>query len=207
MAVYLESKCSRCRYTGSKLFLKGDRCDSPKCAFERRKYPPGEHGKNLSRARKSGYKERLVEKQKAKYIYGMCEKPFRNYMEKAKKQKGIAGENMLVILERRLDNLVYRAGFAASRPQARQMVSHRIIKLNGRRVSVPSILVKAGDEITIVDKYRTDKLKEEISERIKNRGIPAWIKSQDNWTVSVIDNPSDIAPAFDISRIVEYYSR
>ncbi|NOZ83834.1 MAG: 30S ribosomal protein S4 [Epsilonproteobacteria bacterium] len=207
MAVYLESRCSRCRHAGSKLFLKGERCDSPKCAFERRKYPPGEHGKNLSRSRSSGYKERLIEKQKAKYIYGMLEKPFKNYVEKAKKQKGILGDNILILLERRLDNAVFRAGFASSRRQARQMVAHRIIKLNDVRVSIPSILIKANDKISVIDRYRTNQLKEKVTEHLKVRALPAWMKSQDSWTVSVIDEPSEITPSFDVSRIVEYYSR
>lgn len=208
VAIYLKKRCSLCRYTGSKLFLKGQKCESAKCAFERRSYKPGEHGKAVTRGRRpSGYKERLIEKQKARYIYGLLEKQFRNNVQKARRQKGVQGDNLLVLLERRLDNLVYRAGFASSRKDAKQIVSHRRIRLNGKRVSVSSILINVGDKVEIVDTCRNDIEKDRIVNNLKMRPTPAWIKNDNEWSVSIISNPSDIQPSFNVSKIVEYYSR
>ncbi len=208
VAIFLEKRCSLCRYTGSKLFLKGQKCESAKCAFERRSYKPGEHGKTAGRGRRpSGYKERLIEKQKARYIYGLLEKQFKNNVQKAKRQKGVQGENLLILLERRLDNLVYRAGLASSRKEAKQIVSHKRVRLNGKRVSIPSIIINIGDKVEVVDKCRNDVGKERIINNIKLRPTPAWIRSENEWSISVISYPSDIQPSFNVSKIVEYYSR
>ncbi|HEC83129.1 MAG TPA: 30S ribosomal protein S4, partial [Firmicutes bacterium] len=146
MARYTGSKCRLCRREGMKLFLKGDRCMSTKCAVERRQYPPGEHGQRMRR-RTTEYGMQLREKQKVKRIYGVLERQFRRYFEMASRQKGVTGENLLRLLELRLDNVVYRAGFAPSRDAARQLVSHRHFTVNGRIVNVPSYSVKVGDVI------------------------------------------------------------
>ena len=147
MARYTGSKCRLCRREGMKLFLKGDRCMSTKCAVERRLYPPGEHGQRMRR-RPTEYGLQLREKQKVKRIYGVLEKQFRRYFERATRQKGVTGENLLRLLEIRLDNFVYRSGLAASRNAARQMVTHRHFNVNGRIVNIPSYSLKVGDAVT-----------------------------------------------------------
>ena len=148
MATYHGDKCRQCRREGEKLFLKGSRCYTEKCAIERRAYAPGEHGKDR-RSKETNYGQQLRMKQKARRIYRILEAQFRNYFEKAERQKGVTGENLLLLLERRLDNLVYRLGFAPSRTAARQLVRHRHIEVNGRTVDVPSFSVRVGDEIRV----------------------------------------------------------
>lgn len=152
MARYTGSVCRLCRREATKLFLKGDRCYSEKCAFDRRPYPPGQHGQG--RMRQSDYRDQLREKQKVKRIYGVLERQFRLYFERADRMKGVTGENLLGLLERRLDNTIYRMGFAASRAEARQLVRHNHFVVNGKKVNIPSFQVKAGDVITVKEKSR-----------------------------------------------------
>ena len=152
MAKYNDAKCRLCRREGTKLFLKGDRCFTDKCAQERRPYAPGQHGR--ARKKLSEYALQLREKMKVRRIYGVLEKQFRGYFEDADMAKGVTGANLLVILERRLDNVVYRMGFANSRQQARQMVRHGIFTLNGHKVTIPSLQVRVGDEIAVPEKSR-----------------------------------------------------
>ena len=152
MARYVGPDCRLCRREGMQLYLKGDRCYTDKCAIERRHYPPGQHGQRRSKL--SDYGAQLREKQKVKRIYGVLEKQFSSYFEKAERQKGVTGTNLLVFLERRLDNIVYRLGFANSRTQARQLVRHNFFQVNGTRVNLPSFLVKTGDVIVVTEKGR-----------------------------------------------------
>ena len=152
MARYLGPVCRQRRREGIQLYLKGDRCYTDKCAIERRHYPPGQHGQRRSKI--SDYGSQLREKQKVKRIYGLMEKQFRSYFEKAERQKGVTGTNLLVFLERRLDNIVYRLGFANSRTQARQLVRHNFFMVNGAKVNLPSFLVKTGDLIQVTEKSR-----------------------------------------------------
>src|SRR6266496_1556283 len=153
MAVYHDARCRMCRRSGMKLFLKGARCFSDKCAIERRGYAPGEHGKSR-RIKETNYGLQLREKQKARQIYGILERQFRHYFSKASEAKGVTGEVLLQMLERRLDNVLYRLNFALSRSQGRQLVRHRHVMVNGRTVDIPSYLVKPGDTVTIRDRSR-----------------------------------------------------
>src|SRR5882672_5126810 len=153
MAVYHDARCRLCRREGMKLFLKGTRCFTDKCAFERRGYAPGEHGKSR-RIKETNYGQQLREKQKARRIYGVLERQFRHFFTKAAETKGITGEVLLQMLERRLDNVVFRLGFASSRSAGRQLVRHGHVRVNGRAVDIPSQLVKAGDEISLREKSR-----------------------------------------------------
>jgi small subunit ribosomal protein S4 len=158
-----------------KLFLKGDRCFSPKCAIEKRNYPPGEHGQRR-RVKLTDYGLQLREKQKMKRIYGIVERQFRNYFRMAERQKGITGENLLRFLERRLENVVYRLGFASSRAEARQMVTHGHFLVNGRRVDIPSYLVDSGDTIQVAERSRELLAIKGALEGVKKRGLPAWLE-------------------------------
>jgi small subunit ribosomal protein S4 len=158
-----------------KLFLKGDRCFSPKCAIEKRNYPPGEHGQRR-RVKLTDYGLQLREKQKMKRIYGIVERQFRNYFRMAEQQKGITGENLLRFLERRLENVVYRLGFASSRAEARQMVTHGHFLVNGRRVNIPSYLVDSGDTIQVAERSRELLAIKGALEGVKKRGLPAWLE-------------------------------
>ena len=209
MAKYTGAVCRLCRREGQKLFLKGDRCYTNKCAIDRRSYAPGIHGQ--SRGKKpTEFGIQLREKQKARRIYGVLEKQFRGYFDKAARQKGMTGENLLRLLERRLDNVVYRLGFAASRAEARQMVTHGHITVKGRRVSIPSYLVKVGDVISIKESSRNNIRVKEMAETIKDRTAPAWLSLDVN-TLSgtVINLPSreDIQIPIEEHLIVEKYSR
>ena len=173
MARYREASCRQCRREGIKLFLKGNRCFTDKCAIERRNFPPGQHG--LKRTKLTQFGVQLREKQKAKRIYGILERQFRKYFEWAERQKGITGENLLKLLERRLDNVVFRLGFAASRREARQMVGHGHIEVNGRKVTIPSYIVKVGDRVVL---RPSSKLGERVVENINaGRGpVPPWLE-------------------------------
>ena len=173
MARYTGPVCRLCRREGLKLFLKGSRCFTEKCAIERRNYPPGQHG--LGRSKRSAYGEQLREKQKAKRIYGLIEGQFRRYFERAEREKGVTGENLLRLLERRLDNVVYRLGFAASRSEARQVVRHGHVQVNGRKASLPSFLVKVGDQVQL---RATSGLQERVAENLSaGRGqVPQWLE-------------------------------
>ena len=174
MAKYNDAKCRLCRREGTKLFLKGDRCFTDKCAQDRRPYAPGQHGR--ARKKLSEYALQLREKMKVRRIYGVLEKQFHGYFEDAEMAKGVTGSNLLVILERRLDNVVYRMGFANSRSQARQLVRHGIFTLNGRKVTIPSLQVRVGDEIAVPEKNRNIPVIAAAQDVIARRGCPAWVE-------------------------------
>ncbi len=202
--------CRLCRREGIKLFLKGTRCVSQKCSFDKRSYNPGQHGQSRRRGKVSDYGMQLREKQKVKRIYGVLEKQFRTYFEKAEKQKGITGEILLQTLERRLDNVVYRACFASSRIEARQVVKHDTITVNGKKVNIPSYLVKKDDVVKIKAK---DQRAKNISEALKvnlDRGVPEWLTLNESELSAIVANlPSREDVAFPIQEqlIVELYSK
>ena len=208
MARYTGSVCRLCRREGCKLFLKGDRCYGPNCAVGKRPTPPGEHGQARQR-KQSEYGMQLREKQKAKRAYGVLETQFHRYFESASREKGITGENLLFLLERRLDNVVYRCGFGASRAQARQMVLHGHIRVNGKKVNVPSFLVDVNDEITIREKTaEADRFK--AMREGTGKVIPKWIALDSaNLKATVIAAPArdDIDLTIQENLIVELYSR
>jgi small subunit ribosomal protein S4 len=174
MARYIGAVCRLCRREGMKLFLKGERCYTEKCAIEKRNLPPGQHGK-LRKAKLVGYGLQLREKQKVKRIYGVLENQFRRYFEMADRQRGITGETLLQLLERRLDNVIYRLGFATSRSQARQLVRHGHFSVNGKKVDVPSFSVKAGDVVSVRGGSAENATIQHAIEEVKGRGIPEWI--------------------------------
>lgn len=208
MARYTEAVCRLCRREGAKLYLKGDRCYSDKCAFARRSFAPGQHGQG--RKKVSEYGIQLREKQKARRIYGILERQFRNYFAKADKQKGITGENLLVMLERRMDNVVYRLGFTDSRTQARQLVRHGHILVNGKRLDIPSALVKVGDVISIAPASASSEYVKAISEKIATKTTPAWlVLDAENMTGKVDRFPSreEIDAPIAEHLIVELYSK
>ena len=191
------------------MFLKGDRCYSDKCAFERRAFAPGQHGQARFR-KQSDYAIQLREKQKVKSMYGMLEGPFRQNFVKADRQKGVTGENLLILLERRLDNAVFRMGFASSRNQARQLVRHKHILVNGKKVNIPSFLVSAGDEVTIKEKSRANTLINESIEAVERRGVPSWLElDKDNYkaTVKALPNREELTMPIQEQLIVELYSK
>ena len=208
MARYIESVCRLCRRENMKLYLKGDRCYSDKCAFERRGYPPGQHGQGRSKF--SSYGVQLREKQKVKRMYGLVEKQFRNIFVKAEKQKGITGTNLLVLLERRLDNMVYRLGFANSRNEARQLVQHNHFNINGRKVNIPSYLLKAGDVIELREKSRKNAKINDSMEAVARRGIPSWLeldKEHYRGRLLVLPSREDLTMPIKEQLIVELYSK
>src|SRR5881396_741718 len=174
MAVYHDARCRLCRREGMKLFLKGQRCFSDKCAFERRGYAPGEHGKSR-RIKETNYGQQLREKQKARRIYGLLERQFRHMFNKAALAKGVTGEVLLQMLERRLDNVVFRLGFANNRAQARQLVRHRHFSVNGRKVDVPSFLLRVGDTIQVREKSRKLTVIQGALESRKGQSAPEWL--------------------------------
>lgn len=190
------------------LFLKGERCYTDKCAIKRRNYAPGQHGQG--RAKVSDYGVQLREKQKVRRIYGILEKQFRCYFEKAERMKGVTGENLLFLLEKRLDNLVYRLGFASSRIEARQLVRHGHFLLNGRKVTIPSIQVKTGDVVQLREKSRKVAAINESIDAVVRRGIPQWLElDKDAFRGSVKANPvrEDISMPIQEQLIVELYSK
>jgi small subunit ribosomal protein S4 len=174
MARYIGPVCRLCRREGMKLFLKGERCYTEKCAIEKRNFAPGQHGKSR-RTKLSGYGLQLREKQKVKRIYGVLEDQFRHYFEAAERTRGITGEMLLQLLERRLDNVVYRLGFATSRPQGRQMVRHGHFQVNGRKVDIPSYSLRQGDTVTVIERSRKNPTIEHAMEEVKGRGVPEWL--------------------------------
>jgi len=208
MARYTDAVCRLCRREGQKLFLKGDRCYTEKCAADRRPYPPGQHGQG--RTKTSEYGLQLREKQKAKRYYGVLENQFRGYFNMASKRKGKTGENLLAILETRLDNTVYRLGFAMSRAEARQLVLHGHFLVNGRKVNIPSFLVKPGMIISLKEKSRgLDKLKSVI-EANSSRVPPKWLEYDANALiakVSTVPSREDIDIPIEEQLIVELYSK
>lgn len=208
MARYRGAVCRLCRREGDKLFLKGERCYSAKCAMERRPYAPGQHGNR--RTKISEYGLQLRTKQKAKRIYGVLETQFRNYYEKAAHQKGITGENLLILLEMRLDNVAYRAGLGRSRTEARQIVRHNHVLVNGQRVNIPSYQVKVGDVITVKEKSQSANGMKQIIETTASRAVPEWIESDlENYTVKVAAKPEreQIQIPVEETLIVELYSK
>ncbi len=208
MARYCGSVCRICRRENQKLFLKGDRCYTDKCAFERRGYPPGQHGQG--RIKFSEYGLQLREKQKIKKMYGMLEKQFRALFEKAERMKGVTGTNLLSMLERRMDNVVYRSGFANSRAEARHLVRHGHFQVNGRRVNIPSYLVSKGDEIAVHDKSKTMARIAGSLEAVKRREIPQWIElDAAAFKSRVRDLPArdDITAPMEERMVIELYSK
>ena len=208
MARYLGPSCRLCRREGMQLYLKGDRCYTDKCAIERRHYPPGQHGQR--RSKQSDYGTQLREKQKVKRIYGVLEKQFRGYFEKAERQKGVTGTNLLVLLERRLDNIVYRLGFATSRAQARQLVRHNLIMVNGAKVNLPSFLVKTGDVIQATEKGRKLPLVLDAMEAVARRGTPSWLefnKEEAQGRVIMFPEREEVTMPIQEHLIVELYSK
>ncbi len=207
MARYTDAKCRLCRREGVKLFLKGDRCNTEKCALERRAYPPGEHGQG--RSKRSDYGVQLREKQKVRRAYGLLEKQFRSYFTKAERMKGITGENLLQLLERRLDNVVYRMGLASSRTEARQVVRHRHITVNGRIVNIPSFLVKPGNEVAVKEKSKTHGRVSVVVES-PLREAPQWVevdRKEMKGTIVALPSREDIDLPVQESLIVELYSK
>ncbi len=208
MAKYNDAKCRLCRREGTKLFLKGDRCFTDKCAQDRRPYAPGQHGR--ARKKLSEYALQLREKMKVRRIYGVLEKQFHGYFEDAEMAKGVTGANLLVILERRLDNVVYRMGFANSRSQARQLVRHGIFTLNGRKVTIPSLQVRVGDEIAVPEKNRNIPVIAAAQDVIARRGCPAWVEVEGasfKGVVKALPQRDDIQTPIEESLIVELYSK
>ncbi|MDR2862077.1 MAG: 30S ribosomal protein S4 [Syntrophobacterales bacterium] len=209
MARYSGAVCRLCRREGVKLFLKGDRCFGEKCAFERRGYSPGEHGQGRKK-QASDYGLQLREKQKLRRMYVLLEKQFAGYFDKADRQKGITGTNLLVILERRLDNMVFRMGFASSRTEARQFVLHNHFLVNGKKVNIPSYLVKIGDEISVREKSRSIIRITDAMDTVLRRGIPAWLElDKDNFkgAVKMLPTRDELTMPVQEQLIVELYSK
>ena len=206
MARYTDASCRLCRREGQKLFLKGERCYSTKCALEKRNYAPGQHGQ--SRKKMSEYGLQLREKQKAKRFYGLLETQFRNLFDKAAKRKGMTGENLLIMLESRLDNVVFRMGFASSRKEARQLVNHGHFTVNGKKVDIPSFEVKAGDVIKVKEKSTSSPKFKEIKEMTIS--VPSWITvdvDKLEGKVVALPNREDIDTPIEEHLIVELYSK
>ena len=209
MARNSEPSCRQCRREGIKLFLKGDRCYADRCAFERRPYSPGQHGQSR-RKKHSDYGLQLREKQRAKLMYGVLERQFHKYFEIADRMKGVTGDNLLLILERRLDNMVYRMGFADSREQARQLVMHGHFSVNGKKVSIPSYLVRQGDTITVREKSRKIPSIIESLEAVERRGVPEWLMlEKDKFEAKVMAYPTreQLNVPIQEQLIVELYSK
>lgn len=209
MARYTGPVCRLCRREMTKLFLKGERCFSSKCALERRSYPPGQHGPGRQK-KLSQYGIQLREKQKLRRIYGVNERQFRTYFKKAAAQPGVSGENFLRILERRLDNIVYRLGFAASRAAARQLVAHGNIAVNGRKLNIPSYLVRAGDEVEIRERHVNNVFIQEAVQRARIRQVPAWMSLDEKdpkGKVNHFPSRSEIDSQVNEQLIVEFYSK
>jgi len=208
VARYRESVCRLCRREGMKLFLKGDRCFTNKCAIERRNFPPGQHGKRRSKI--LGYGIQLREKQKLKRFYGVLEGQFRLTFEAAERMRGVTGENLLSLLERRLDNVVHRLGFSGSRAQARQLVRHGHVRVNGRKVNVPSYVVGAGAVVSVKEKSKANPLIAGAVETAKGRGIPPWLElnaSEFQGKVVTLPKREDVALQVNEKLIVELYSK
>jgi small subunit ribosomal protein S4 len=209
LARYTGASCRQCRRENLKLFLKGDRCYSDRCSFERRAYAPGQHGQMRFR-KVSDYAVQLREKQKVKRIYGMLEGQFRRYFAMAESAKGVTGETLLMFLERRLDNTLFRLGFANSRSQARQIVRHNHVLINGKKVNIPSLLVSVGDVITLKEKSKKNQAINESLDAVARRGVPSWLElDRDNLQGSVKGLPErhEITMPIQEQLIVELYSK
>ena len=208
MARYTGPACKLCRREGVKLYLKGERCTSGKCALDRRNTAPGQHGAGNKKMREYG--KQLREKQKAKRYYGVLEKQFLNYFKEADRKEGMTGENLLTLIERRLDNVVYRMGMAASRKEARQLVLHEHFELNGKKVNIPSIIVKAGDVIAVRENFRDSEKCKTLAEALKDKTAPKWLDvNKDGLNAKVVALPArdDIDFDFEEQLIVELYSK
>ncbi len=208
MARYTGPVCRHCRRENQKLFLKGDRCYTDKCSFERRGYPPGQHGQG--RIKFSEYGIQLREKQKIKRMYGLGEKQFRSYFEEAERRKGVTGSNLLSLLERRLDNVAYRSGLANSRAEARHLVKHGHFIVNDSKVNIPSLHVNKGDLITVCEKSRNKTVIRYALEAVKRREIPQWLElDSEQFTAKVRDLPSrdDVTAPMEERLVVELYSK
>ncbi|WP_297325176.1 30S ribosomal protein S4 [Nitrosomonas sp.] len=208
MARNIEPKCRQCRREGEKLFLKGEKCFSDKCAIERRNYPPGQHGQKKGRL--SDYGGQLREKQKVRKIYGILERQFRNIYKTADKHKGITGNILLQLLESRLDNVAYHMGFGSSRAEARQIVRHNCILVNGKRVNMPSYLVKAGDTIQITDNAKNQLRIKTAIEAADNRNFPTWIEMDIKGMKGIFKakpDRSELPTSINESLVVELYSK
>ncbi|KJR96678.1 MAG: 30S ribosomal protein S4 [Peptococcaceae bacterium BRH_c4a] len=209
MARYTEAQCRLCRREGMKLYLKGDRCYSGKCAIDRKGYAPGMHGQGR-RQKVSEYGTQLREKQKTRRVYGVLEKQFRNYFEKAERQQGITGENLLRLLERRLDNVVYRTGLGSSRVEARQLVRHGHFTVNGRKVNIPSFLTRLGDVIEVREKSKESPRLKELMDRAADRTPPPWLEyepDQARGRIVALPARDQIDVPVKEHLIVELYSR
>lgn len=210
MARYTGPACRLCRRENTKLFLKGDKCTSDKCPLVRRAKAPGQHGASAGRKRVKEYGLQLREKQKARRYYGILEKQFNNYFEKADKKPGQTGENLLTMIETRLDNVVYRMGMADSRRQARQLVRHGHFQINGKKANIPSILVKKGDVVSVKESSRKSALIKMLIENISGRSVPAWIevdKENAVATIAALPTREDVDFPFEEHLIVELYSK
>jgi small subunit ribosomal protein S4 len=208
VARYTGAVCRLCRREGLKLFLKGERCYTDKCAIERRNYPPGEHGQ--ARPKFSEYSVQLREKQKLRRMYGVLEGQFRRYFEMADRAKGVTGETLLQLLERRLDNIVYRVGFATSRSEARQLVRHGHFRVNGKKVNVPSFLVRAGDTVSVRERSQKVARIQGALELAQRRGVPDWLEvSPESFAGRVKSLPvrSDLTMPINEKLVVELYSK
>ena len=208
MARYTEAVCRLCRREGTKLFLKGDRCFSAKCGVERRAYPPGQHGQG--RARFSDYGVQLREKQKVKRMYGLLENQFSRVMERATRMKGRSGENLLNLLERRLDNVVFRLGFATSRAEARQLVRHGHFRVNGRKAAIPSMLLRPGDTIALRERSQQVARIASALDALEGKSVPQWLeieKAQFKGVVKAMPTREDVTMPIQEQLIVELYSR
>lgn len=208
MARYIGSKCRLCRREGEKLFLKGEKCYTGKCAIENRAFPPGQHGQR--RTRLSDYALQLREKQKLRRIYGVLERQFRLYYQQADRRKGATGENLLKLLEGRLDNVVYRMGFAASRNEARQLVRHKGIQVNGRKLTIPSYQVRPNDEVAVTDGARSQLRIQGASETAQQRGVPSWLDVDAKAMKGIYKaapERSELPPQINEHLVVELYSK
>jgi len=209
LARYTGSVCRQCRRENMKLFLKGDRCHTEKCAVERRNYAPGQHGQG--RIKVSDYGTQLREKQRVKRTYGLLEKQFRDYFFEADRLKGVTGENLLVLLERRLDSMVFRLGFATSRNESRQLVRHGHFRVNGRKVNIPSYQVRPGDVIEVREKSREIARINEALDGVMRRGLPSWVELDRpafKGTIKTLPVRAEMTtPAFQEQLIVELYSK
>ena len=208
MAKYTDSKCRQCRREGAKLFLKGEKCYTAKCAVETRPFPPGQHGQRRSRL--SDYATQLREKQKLRRTYGVLERQFRNYYKQAAKRTGSTGEILLQLLERRLDNVVYRMGFASSRAEARQLVRHNAIAVNGVRTNIPSYILKADDVVSVLEKARNQARVQGAIAAAEERGFSPWIDVETKKFEGVfkrVPDRSDLPPEINEHLIVELYSK
>lgn len=212
MAKYTESACKLCRREGEKLFLKGERCFTNKCAFEKRSYPPGEHGVSRQRTgrRLSDYSRQLRAKQKARRIYGIMEKQFRRYFDVALKRRGLTGLNLLQVLESRLDNVIFRLGFAVNRAQARQLVNHGHFLVNGRKTNIPSMVLQPGDVVSVRDQSKQNEFFKGMVEAAEKTSVPMWLERDlENLRARVLRLPErgEIDGNLNEQLIVEYYSR